>query len=324
MRFDRFSDRLAHQPSGVVEGARCGRERRNFASAPHAAQSIASERVATNFARFKRAESAVERARAEGSPWHFEERCDRLEVGLEAEGWMGDDGLGLAGEGEFGPAAGNGDLAVEQRNDAQRIAGENELVAVDKPGGDGIHAAQCAQAVDAAQRKQSCQRFGVGAGVKDGALGGERAANFKVVVDLAVPREDHSRTCASAAKWLGSADGIEERESAVREGDMASVHASRGIGAAMGKQVAHGDACLFIERELAPARGGDSEYSAHSTVSEFDAFDQPIHHADVRADHRASAFGYRRSGWSCAGALGDSLQSAIDLRRRGCDCTVRR
>lgn len=85
---------------------------------------------------------------------------------------------------------------------------------------------------------------------------------------------------------------------------MARVHAARSVRSTMGKPLAHGDASLLVEHELAPTRCGDTEHSAHQSISKAPC---EIDRTVVR--HQTSLQGYRRLRCLHAGAPRDSGES---------------
>ncbi len=193
-------------------------------------------------------------------------RGDVLEAEEEIDGAEvnGDRCAGSANGGEFG---GEGELLrgglVEERFDAERIAGEESFARAEVNDAECEHAAETADAIIAPLFKGMDDHFGVAAGVEGVAGGFELGAELSEVVDFAV--EGDPDVAVFVGHGLLACGGVDDGKAAVTEGDVGADEVSVAIGSAMGDGAGHAaDGGVIRDRLL---MGDDAGNAAHGGVS---------------------------------------------------------
>ena len=153
---------------------------------------------------------------------------------------------------------------VVQRLDAERVARQQQGLFGCIPQGKGVHAAQVLQHGRAFGLVQVQQDFGVGFGAEDVALRFELAAQFAVVVDLAVEGDDE--LAVGAVHRLRAALGeVDDGQAAVAQGDSSVIGEpfALAVGAAGGHVVADGAQFGPVRRGGGGVEGVEAGYAAH-------------------------------------------------------------
>ena len=169
----------------------------------------------------------------------------RLEFGAEKEGAIVEQG-------------------VEQRLDAEAVAGEKQGFAVAVPEGEGEHAAEAVDAALAPGFPGVDDDFGVAAGVEDVAERLQFGDEFLVVVDFAV--EDDADALVFVVQRLLAGGQVDDRQPAVAEPDAGFDMQAAFVRAAMELRFVH--AVEYRTIDVAFASGVEySGYAAHAVVT---------------------------------------------------------
>src|SRR6266508_2649874 len=154
-------------------------------------------------------------------------------------------------------------LGVVERLDPEAVAREQKLTAAYVPDGEAEHAAKPLDAARAEVFVEMDDGFGVAVRAEDVTVALEVAAQFAVVVDLAV--EDDPDGAILVRDGLVAAIQVDDAEAPHADGDaVPDVHALI-VGTAMHHCAAH-VANLVLEHGAA-IPSNDSGYAAHGTVS---------------------------------------------------------
>ena len=149
---------------------------------------------------------------------------------------------------------------VEQRFDAEAVAGEEQGFAVAVPEGEGEHAAEAVDAAFAPGLPGVDDDFGVAAGVEDVAQRLQFRDEFLIVVDFAV--EDDADALVFVVQRLLAGGQVDDRQAAVAEPDAGFDMQAAFVGAAMKLRFVHAVEHRTID--VAFASGVENAgYSAH-------------------------------------------------------------